>query len=575
MTPSAPSSGYDRRIDALVVGVAIALFARSVGFGFTDWDDLDFIVRNPLVADPMAMGWQALLTTPWLGYPQTIPVLTWHLDTLVGGGDPWAFHATNVLLHGVVTWLVLTVARSFGLGRIGSAAAAILFATHPLVVEPVCWATGRKDLLAAVGLVGAFAIHRRAMRDERDQRVREVFGITACTGLGLLSKPLLLVLPLLFGADYLLHRRRPERLQRVSIAITATLGLGVTALSMAQQSSAGALRALSFGDRLLYATQHASLQIEHTIMPLNLVPRYLDSIPAPLGSFDALRALALCAALVGIGALAWARGSKAGAMGVVWWCISFAPVSGLVPLHRGPADVYSYVPLIGLALAAGAVVQSIPSRRASVSFVAAFTLTCAGLSWSQSARWERPVTLWAPMVDHWPDDHRAWWALADAWRAEGQVTQAVAVYEAGFDRLGWPDEANLPLSLAAACHSAGDRACTQRWLESIGSRYPMSVTIALRYVGFVDHDLGGPGRHGARFDRELYQAAEQYAREALVRRSAAVNDIDAFASDVFASDPLWIPGAQRFATELPTRPAAAALLDRAGIPVPPIPQHGP
>jgi len=573
MNAPEPNRAPDRRIDALVVVTAIALFARTVGFGFTDWDDLDFIVRNPLVTEPLSMGWRALLTTPWLGYPQTVPVLSWHLDTLIGGGAAWAFHATNVALHAGVAWLVLTIARSYGLGRVGSAAAALLFAVHPLVVEPVSWATGRKDLLAAAALLAAFAVHRRAARSGRDLTIGELLAVLAAAVFGLGSKPLLVVLPVLMGVDLGLARRRPERWQLVAMAATALAGLGVVALSMAQQSEAGALRTLGAGERVLFAIQHAGLQLEHTIVPLNLLPKYLDPLPQPVTSAASLQAFGLCLALGAIAVFGWRRGVVPVTLGVLWWCIAFAPSSGLVPLHRGPADVYSYVPLVGLALAAGAALDRIEARRLVATTLAVLTVGLGTLSYVQSAIWERPVTLWSPLVDTWPDDHRAWWALADAWRAEGRVGQAVVVYETAFDRLGWPEDATLPWTLVSGCHAAGDIPCAHRMIEAIGHRYPHDARFALRYVGFVDHDLGGIGE--ATFDRVLYPEAEQRAREALVTLSGDLDALETFAAAHIDGDPMWIPAAQRFSTEIPTRPAAAALLERAGLPVPPPPGRRP
>lgn len=571
---TAPTSDNpDRRVDALVVLVAAALFARTFGFGFTDWDDLDFIVRNPLVADPLAMGWQALLTTPWLGYPQTVPVLSWHLDSLVGGGAAWPFHVTNVVLHAFVTWLVLAIGRSYGLGRLGAGAAALLFAVHPLVVEPVAWATGRKDLLAAAAILTAFAVHRRAVSAERDATGRELAAIGIATVLGVLSKPLLVVLPVLLGADLAIARRRPGPRQWACIAGTAIAGIAVTLIAMRQQESVGVLRELTLGERVLYATQHAALQLEHTFVPLNLLPKYLDPMPMPLGTTTAILAIAMCVLLAAVAAMAWRRGATIVAFGLVWWCVAFAPSSGLVPLTRGPADVYSYVPLVGLALAAGAGIRAMASTRVAISLVAALTLGFGALTWVQTAIWERPVTLWGALVDARPDDRRAWWAFADAWRAEGRIGHAVGVYETAFERLGWPEDPDLLYSLATGCHAVGDLPCTQRMLEAIGHRYPMTPRFAFRYVGFVDHDLGGPSDH--RFDRALYPEAEQRTREALIVLSGDLDAIEAFATEHLDADPMWIPAAQRFSTEHPTRPAAAALLERAGLPVPPLPARRP
>src|SRR5687767_12582085 len=56
---------------------AVALIAHAGGLsnGFTNWDDPDYLLRNPLTVDPLAQGAAGLLLTPDLGYPVPVTVL--------------------------------------------------------------------------------------------------------------------------------------------------------------------------------------------------------------------------------------------------------------------------------------------------------------------------------------------------------------------------------------------------------------------------------------------------------------------------------------------------------------------
>ena len=52
-------------------------------------------------------------------------------------------HAVNVRLHTANTALVLMLCRRLGLAVAGTAVATLLFALHPVQVEPVAWAVDR------------------------------------------------------------------------------------------------------------------------------------------------------------------------------------------------------------------------------------------------------------------------------------------------------------------------------------------------------------------------------------------------------------------------------------------------
>jgi len=82
-------------------------------------------------------------------------VASFRLNHWTGGLDPRGYHAANVLLHCAVTYLVYTLYRTL-LPRRGPAAAAAVFAVHPVHAEAVAGVVGRADLLACLFYLSAF-----------------------------------------------------------------------------------------------------------------------------------------------------------------------------------------------------------------------------------------------------------------------------------------------------------------------------------------------------------------------------------------------------------------------------------
>jgi hypothetical protein len=90
-----------------------------------------------------------------------LTLLSWVVTHEFGGLDPTGYHLGNWILHGLNTFLcffvirqLLTAAERSGrverLSRLdfGAATGALLWALHPLRVEPVAWATARSYDLA-------------------------------------------------------------------------------------------------------------------------------------------------------------------------------------------------------------------------------------------------------------------------------------------------------------------------------------------------------------------------------------------------------------------------------------------
>ena len=128
------------------------VFGRTLGFGFVNYDDNDYVYDNPKITDGLTLKgilWASTFADNW--HP-----LTWlshMLDCQLYGLWPGGHHLTNVLLHAATTILLFLVLRRMT-GRLWpSAFVAALFAIHPLHVESVAWVSERKDVLSGLFFV--------------------------------------------------------------------------------------------------------------------------------------------------------------------------------------------------------------------------------------------------------------------------------------------------------------------------------------------------------------------------------------------------------------------------------------
>ncbi len=395
-----------RAWQALAIAVvALAIYARALGYGFVLWDDPQYIRDNPLVNPQVPWPADGFLT-PALGYPIPVTMALYRLTALVLGVTPAAFHGLNLLLHALnaaLLFLLLRRTSSQAVAWLGTA----LWALHPLVVEPVTWCTGTKDLLYATGFL--LTLHAAVSRPRVPPWLLLV-GLAA-----MLAKPTAIMLPAcllwtVVALDGKPGLRRPGlALSGVLLSLLAAVVLGAGLLlsrhasqdgyTTVDDSPAGAM------ERLAAVLQALDLQLRHALWPHGLLPQYFRTTDLALADPPFLRGLA---ALLLLGAVAVAV-LRAADRRLRWWLglavITYAPVSMLLPINRFTCDTYAYVPLACLAaLVATALEPHLRKRSIQGAFVA-LSGTLLVLSLMQQPLWRDSLTLWGTSVAAEP--HRA------------------------------------------------------------------------------------------------------------------------------------------------------------------------
>ena len=141
--------------------MTMVAFLPALDGQFVNWDDEMNLVTNE---GYRGLGWAQLrwmCTTTLMGHWIPLTWLTLGVNYVVGGMAPWGYHAGNLLLHAANAVVFYAVARRLlaagaGVERTqgaitwGAAAAAMVFAVHPLRVESVAWVTERRDVLSGL-----------------------------------------------------------------------------------------------------------------------------------------------------------------------------------------------------------------------------------------------------------------------------------------------------------------------------------------------------------------------------------------------------------------------------------------
>src|SRR5262245_9417533 len=167
-------------VPGLVALITFVVFSPALRNGFVNWDDFETIVENQNIR---GFTWSLLrwmFTTFHLGHYQPLSWLSFSLDYLLWGLEPFGYHLTNILLHSANAVLFYFVSRRLlalaapsinaVVLHLAAGFSALIFASHPLRVESVAWATERRDVLSGFFLLLTVLSYLKAVSAETDPR---------------------------------------------------------------------------------------------------------------------------------------------------------------------------------------------------------------------------------------------------------------------------------------------------------------------------------------------------------------------------------------------------------------------
>ena len=264
---------------AVLTGIIIAVFWPSSSFPFVVFDDPSFIQYNEAVTSPGQVGWRELLLTPLEGY--IIPVTTAFQAAVwaIGDGSARAFHVAGIGLHIIVASMIFMMGVRLSKSHLAAGFAAALFAVHPLVVEPVVWATGNKDLVMTMLALAATALFFDAVeasgRTAEAGRTKLAFVLLLAL-LSCLAKPASVLIGLSWLA-YLLAKRLsgdtvPWRATAVGLgAVVIGVLVGVLSRTSMYENVVDNPQAILSDLRFVTVLGH---QAQHAVWPSSLHPIY-------------------------------------------------------------------------------------------------------------------------------------------------------------------------------------------------------------------------------------------------------------------------------------------------------------
>ena len=398
-----------------------------------------------------------------LDFNRPVQLASLMLDAAVWGRDAFGYHLTSVLLHALNVVMVWGIAR--GLSRAGerqaeglsyNVIAALVFAVHPIVTEAVCEPTFREDLLVAACTLGALLL---AMRYDPAAPNGDRWRALGCAGLCFLavaSKESGIAAPGVLAVYWWVQRsilsayasgfrnappteaRGVSRRDGSSFWPTAIGGGKAAAIAfLAARFLLEPAQSAIFEAKPQYPGESfwAAMAIEPRILalyaqlvafPVNLCADYglysVRHLPLPV-------AVVILAGLVAAAVFA-IRADRRMALACAIIVLPLIPVSNLFPIYRAAADRYMYLPMAGVALAVGWLLDgpwlaARPRLREKATIACMAAVVALGMACVERQKvWANPLALWEDTFRKNPVAYTAASGLADSLREAGRLPEA-------------------------------------------------------------------------------------------------------------------------------------------------------
>jgi protein O-mannosyl-transferase len=404
----------------LLVVVTLALYNPVSHNGFVNFDDDRYVIDNAQVR--AGLRWS---TISWAF--TSLDQANWHpltwlshaLDCQLFQLNPVGHHYTNLLLHATNVLLLFLILQWFAGYTARSLMVAAFFAVHPLNVESVAWVAERKNVLSMFFFLLALAAYGWYVSKPG---VMRYLAVAALFAMGLMSKPMVITLPLvLLLLDYWPLGRMRFRFNTVphveeearfgtsiqplwklcleKLPLLALSALSAIVTMMAQGTGGAVLSSAAHDPRLRLENVIVSYEIylEKAVWPFRLAALY--PYPHALPTWE-VAASTLVLLAISVAVLRYHE-HRAIVAGWLWFLGTMVPMIGLIQVgNQAMADRYAYLPMIGLfVMIVWAAAEWARSRRVSGRILAAggvtVLLALAAVTHIQLAYWHDDFTLWA------------------------------------------------------------------------------------------------------------------------------------------------------------------------------------
>ncbi len=393
ISDASPRPGYRAIfLVALVLALVFLVYAGSLFYPLTDWDDPLYIIANPLITSFSPSHLTTLFTKPHFCLYIPFTLLSYALDYQFFRYDAFGYHLTNLLLHLANVSLVYGLIAFLTGESLAALGAALLFGIHPVQVESVVWIAERKNVLSSYFFLLAFVFYVLSKHRPRVKTMLLASWLAffaAC-----FSKPNVVIFPLLVLAfDFCTGDFKKEKMARYIPLLLGTFAFAAVTVGITRDEGI-----LTYYGGSFMATARAMMAVmvkyfELLFLPLRLSLNYEFWIRSSL-AYRYLYIPILFFMLSAAG-LVWLffKDRKLFFWGC-WYLILLLPVMNFVPFPSLMNDRYLYLPMIGIFTLLFVLLKRYAGVGVTTGVIFISAVACAFLNFHRQDTWSSRLHVW-------------------------------------------------------------------------------------------------------------------------------------------------------------------------------------
>ena len=379
---------------------------------FLNWDDLSYVISNPLVHELSLSSIKKIFLTPvFFGNYQPVTLSFYALEYSFFGANPMGYHIVAIGFHLVNTALVFLLIRQINNQVWIAFFTALLFGIHPGHVESVVWISEAKGLLFVLFFVLGLYSYERSKKSDSNWWYIAVWLFFI---LSLLSKGMAVVFPLILVAlDYKRNAKIAIKDLGYKIPFFAlSFAFGIYIYLIQEKGGATLTNVGMFNaEQFFYALYSFSKYLVFAIIPYPLSPVHPyptvigESIPLFVYVFGIVSVF-----LFGI-LLFYIRKSKELFFGLIFFAFCILPVLQFLSVGMAlVSERYTYLAYVGLFyfLAVlgwkyyGSLAEGM--KKTILTVVVVVLGIYSYQSYVHASTWTNNYNLWTKLIKAYPND---------------------------------------------------------------------------------------------------------------------------------------------------------------------------
>jgi len=406
----------------IIVPIAsIIVYAQSFFFGWVMLDDHGMI-EEIVKLYPGLSSLPNVFAHEYASFYRPMQILTWALESFIGGNNPFIYHFVSVMLHAGVSLTVFYLFKRLEYKNSIPLIIALLFSVHPLFTHAVAWIPSRGDLLLTLFGILAFINY---LRYKEANEMKYLILQTIFLLLALFSKETAAFIPLIILIYAFLNKKNVFNINYIYLYISWFVCIGIWYF-MRSNAVSGDIPSEVFGIKPLLL----NIQIIPELVGKFFLPVNLSTLPG----FSLLSTVIGLVFMIGIIAILFIKGEFQRSniiLGLIWLLLFLLPAL----LFRLPhADVYYdyfehriYFASIGLFIFVAELIKQINKAKnkkvISYSFATLFIVMFA-FTTLNAMNYKNGVKFWLRGVKTNPERPMLYNGLALSFQMDGKMELA-------------------------------------------------------------------------------------------------------------------------------------------------------